>query len=91
MEYRQLPHGNESEKFSVIGLGMGIHECEDDDLERILRKAFGAGINFIDACCISQSFYRVLGKVIREMDIRDRVFLQVHFGAVYNTENEEYA
>lgn len=23
MEYRQLPHGSEKEKFSVLGLGMG--------------------------------------------------------------------
>ena len=23
MEYRQLPHGKENEKFSVIGLGLG--------------------------------------------------------------------
>ncbi|MBQ3621065.1 MAG: aldo/keto reductase [Methanosarcinaceae archaeon] len=91
MEYRQLPRGNSTERFSVIGLGMGVHDCSDEEIERILRKAFSAGINFIDACCIAQNFYGVLGKVIREMNIRDRVFLQVHFGAVYNTENAEYA
>ena len=40
MEYRQLPHGNENEKFSVIGLGLGgIGTTPVDEIEAIIRKA----------------------------------------------------
>ena len=40
MEYRLLPHGNENEKFSVLGLGMGgIGKTSPDEIEKIIRKA----------------------------------------------------
>ena len=49
MEYRQLPHGNENEKFSVIGLGLGgIGTTPVDEIEAIIRKAIDNGINFFD-------------------------------------------
>ena len=39
MEYRQLPHGNENEKFSVIGLGLGgIGTTPVDEIEAIIRR-----------------------------------------------------
>lgn len=51
MEYRQLPHGSEKEKFSVIGLGLGgIGETPTDEIETIIRKAVDHGINFFDMC-----------------------------------------
>ena len=52
MEYRQLPHGNENEKFSVIGLGLGgIGTTPVDEIEAIIRKAINNGINFFDMYC----------------------------------------
>ena len=43
MEYRQLPHGKENEKFSVIGLGLGgIGTTPADEIEAIIRKAIDA-------------------------------------------------
>ena len=40
MEYRQLPHGNKNEKFSVIGLGLGgIGTTPAEEIEAIIRKA----------------------------------------------------
>ena len=46
MEYRQLPNGNENEKFSVLGLGMGgIGKTPVDEIEAIIRKAINNGIN----------------------------------------------
>ena len=87
MEYRQLPHGTESEKFSVLGLGMGgIGKTPADEIEAIIRKAIANGINFFDLCAAG-SVYAPLGRAIK--DCRDRVFLQCHFGAVYD-ENGEY-
>ena len=86
MEYRQLPHGNENEKFSVLGLGMGgIGKTPPDEIEAIIRKAIENGINFFDLCTAGAS-YAPVGRAIR--DCRDKVFLQMHFGAVYDEDGE---
>ncbi len=87
MEYRQLPHGNEKERFGVLGLGMGgIQHTPADEIEAIIRKAIANGINFFDLCA-GGSVYEPFGRAIRGQ--REKVFLQVHFGAVYD-ENGEY-
>ncbi len=86
MEYRQLPHGNENEKFSVLGLGMGgIQHTPADEIEAIIKKAINNGINFFDLCA-GGSVYEPFGKAIKGK--RDKVFLQVHFGAVYDESGE---
>lgn len=87
MEYRKLPHGNENEKFSVLGLGMGgIQHTPQDEIEAIIKKAIDNGINFFDLCA-GGAVYEPFGKAIKGK--REKVFLQVHFGAVYD-ENGEY-
>ena len=87
MEYRQLPHGTEKEKFSVIGLGLGgIGTTPADEIEAIIRKALDHGINFLDMCTAGAT-YAPVGRAIA--GCREQVFLQVHFGAVYD-ENGEY-
>ena len=86
MEYRQLPHGNDTEKFSVLGLGFGgIGQTPPDEIEAITRKAIAHGINFFDMCTAGAT-YAPVGRAIA--DCRERVFLQVHFGAVYNEDGE---
>ena len=87
MEYRKLPRGGENERFSVLGLGMGgIGKTPADEIEAIIRKAIARGINFFDLCTAGAS-YAPIGRAIR--DCRKNVFLQIHFGAVYD-ENGEY-
>ncbi|MBQ3146984.1 MAG: aldo/keto reductase [Oscillospiraceae bacterium] len=87
MEYRQLPHGNANEKFSVLGLGLGgIGQTPPDEIEAIIRKAIAHGINFFDMCTAGAT-YAPFGRAIAGQ--RDSVFLQMHFGAVYD-ENGEY-
>ncbi len=87
MEYRQLPHGNEKEKFGVLGLGMGgIQHTPAAEIEAIIRKAIAHGINFFDLCA-GGAVYEPFGRAIQGQ--REKVFLQVHFGAVYD-ENGEY-
>ena len=87
MEYRQLPHGKENEKFSVIGLGLGgIGTTPVDEIEAIIRKAIDNGINFFDMCTAGAT-YAPVGRAIAGR--REQVFLQAHFGAVYD-ENVEY-
>ena len=87
MEYRQLPHGNEREKIGVLGLGFGgIGQTAPEEIEAIVRKALDHGINFFDMCTAGAT-YGPVGRAIRGR--REKVFLQVHFGAVYD-ENGEY-
>ena len=65
MEYRQLPHGNKNEKFSVLGLGMGgIGKTPADEIEAIIRKAIDNGINFFDLCTAGAS-YAPIGRAIK--------------------------
>ena len=43
MEYRKLPKGNENEKFSVIGLGMGgIQHTPPEEIEAIIKKVLSS-------------------------------------------------
>ena len=85
MEYRKLPHG--IERLGVLGLGMGgIHKCSDDEIEHILRTAIANGINFFDLCGGGKNVYRPFGKAIAGQ--RDKVYFQLHFGAVYNEKGE---
>ncbi len=87
MEYRQLPRGREQEKFSVLGLGMGgIQHTPAEEIEAIIRKAIDHGINFFDLCA-GGAVYAPFGRAIQGR--REQVFLQCHFGAVYD-ENGEY-
>ncbi len=87
MEYRQLPRGYENEKFSVLGLGMGgIGQTPPEEIEAIIRKAIDHGINFFDLCA-GGAVYEPFGRAIRGQ--REKVFIQCHFGAVYD-ENGEY-
>ncbi|MBE6696553.1 MAG: (4Fe-4S)-binding protein [Ruminococcaceae bacterium] len=87
MEYRQLPRGDETEKFSVIGIGLGgIGQTPPEEIEAIICKAIDNGINFFDMCTAGATF-APFGRAIAGR--RDKVFLQVHFGAVYD-ENGEY-
>ncbi len=89
MEYRKLPHGTEKERFSVLGLGLGgIQQSPEEEIERTIRHAIENGINFFDLCAGGKSVYAPFGHAIAGQ--RDKVFIQLHFGAVYN-EKGEYA
>ena len=86
MEYRKLPHGNEQEKFGVVGLGFGgIGQTPPEEIEAIVCKAIDHGINFFDMCTAGAT-YAPVGRAIKGR--RDKVFLQVHFGAVYDGNGE---
>lgn len=87
MEYRKLPHGEEY--IGVLGVGTGgIHKNSDEEIEKIIRTAIEHGVNFFDLCAGAENVYKPFGNAIR--DCRDKVYFQLHFGAVYN-EKGEYA
>ena len=51
MEYRRLPHGEEKERFSTLGLGLGgIQQAPAEEIESAVRLAVDNGINFFDLC-----------------------------------------
>ena len=85
MEYRKLIKGNEF--ISTLGLGAAsIGESEPDEIEEVYKKAIENGINFFDLCAGNFKVYEPFGKAIRGK--RDKVYFQLHFGAVYNNEGE---
>lgn len=86
MEYRRLPHGNEN--VSVLGLGFGgIQKAPDAEIEAVVHKAIANGINFFDLCAGAKNVYAPVGRALEGQ--RDKVYFQLHLGAVYN-ENGEY-
>jgi predicted aldo/keto reductase-like oxidoreductase len=77
MEYRKVPHGKE--ELSVIGLGLG--NIEADKTGETISYAVEHGINFFDLCCSTTDVFKEFGRSVNGK--RDRVFTQMHFGAVY--------
>lgn len=81
MEYRELPHGGE--KISVIGMGMGsIHESDVAEIERIVRTALDAGVNYFDFVPSRAMAFEGYARALRGQ--RERAMLQVHIGADYS-------
>lgn len=86
MEYRKLPRGIEN--IGTLGLGMGgIQNSSPEEIQAVIEKAIENGINFFDLCAGGKSVYEPFGKAIKGK--RDKIYFQLHFGAVYK-ENSEY-
>ena len=82
MEYRQLPHGNE--KISVIGLGTSsLGESSEKEIIATIQEAMENGINYIDLASGHAKTFEAIGKALQGQ--REKVYLQVHFGANYVT------
>ncbi|MCD8293673.1 MAG: aldo/keto reductase [Clostridia bacterium] len=82
MEYRKLPKGNE--EISVIGLGCGyIDEASEKEIVETVQAAYENGINYLDCAASSSKPYASYGTALQ--GIRDRMYLQIHFGANYET------
>ncbi len=82
MEYRKLPKG--TEEISVIGMGCGyIDESAEKEIEETVQLAYESGINYLDCVASSSKPYKPYGNALK--GIRDKMYLQVHFGADYET------
>ncbi len=82
MEYRRLPRGNE--KISVIGLGLSsLGASGEEETEKTVETAVERGVNYFDMASSDREPFYVYGRVLS--GIRDKVFYQIHFGALYNT------
>lgn len=82
MEYRTLPHGGE--RISVLGMGSSVIGAQPEaEIIATVRRAFDAGINYFDMAGGHAAIFGAYGKALE--GIRDKVFLQIHFGADYTT------
>ena len=82
MEYRILPHGGE--KVSIIGMGSSVIGARSEaEIIDTVRAAFENGINFFDMAGGHAAIFGAYGKALE--GIRDKVYLQVHFGADYTS------
>lgn len=87
IEYRQLPKGKE--RIFPLGLGTGcIQHCSDEEIEKVIDMALSHHMNFLDLCGGGENVYRPVGRALETR--RSEVYIQLHFGAVYN-ERGEYA
>lgn len=82
MEYRKLPKG--TEEISVIGLGCGyIHEASEKEITETIQTAYENGINCLDCAASSSKPFAAYGNALQ--GIRKEMYLQIHFGASYET------
>ena len=82
MEYRILPHGGE--KIGVIGMGSSVVGAQKEaDIIQTVRAAFDLGVNYFDMAGGHAAIFAAYGKALE--GIRDKVYLQIHFGADYTS------
>lgn len=82
MEYRILPRGGE--KISVIGMGSAVIGAKPEaEIIATVRGAVERGVNFFDMAGGHAAIFEAYGKALK--GLRDRVYLQIHFGANYTT------
>lgn len=82
MEYRKLPRGGE--QISVIGMGASVIGARPErEIIETVRSAIDHGVNFFDMAGGHASIFEAYGKALK--GLRDKVYLQIHFGANYTT------
>ncbi len=82
MEYRTLPHGGQP--ISIIGMGASvIGERPEEEIIATVRRAVELGVNFFDMAGGHAAIFPAYGKALN--DIRNKVYLQIHFGADYTS------
>ena len=82
MEYRKLPKGGEA--LSILGIGTGfIGAAGEEEMERTLHLALENGVNFLDLAAGDAAPFPAFGRALE--GVREKVYLQVHFGAEYTT------
>lgn len=82
MEYRVLPRGGE--KISILGMGASVIGAKpEEEIIQTVRTAVENGINLFDMAGGHAAIFSAYGKALA--GIRDRVYLQVHFGTNYTT------
>lgn len=82
MEYRVMPRSGD--RVSIIGMGASvIGERPEEEIIATVRAAVAHGINYFDMAGGHAEIFPAYGKALE--GIRDRVYLQIHFGADYTS------
>lgn len=82
MEYRKLPRSGE--KISILGLGTSsVGMACESEIEETVTLALEKGVNYFDMASAEAKPFAAFGRAIAGS--RDQVYLQVHFGANYET------
>ena len=86
MNKRKLPHGEEL--INPLGIGTAsLYQAEAAEIKATFDLAIDQGINFIDLASGGSAVFKPLGEAMKGR--RDKVYLQLHLGAVYD-EGGEY-
>ena len=82
MQYRKLPRGEE--QISILGLGTSsIGKAGEKEIEATAALALERGVNFFDLASADAAPFAPFGRAMAGG--RQRVYLQVHFGADYRS------
>lgn len=82
MKYRVLPHGGE--KIGIIGMGSSVIGAQpEEEIIATVRAAYESGVNYFDMAGGHAAIFDAYGKALE--GIRDKVYLQIHFGADYTS------
>ena len=82
MDYRV--NRRTGDKISVLGLGSSsIHEAGETEGIEMLRLAYEQGVNYFDLATAESVNFTTFGRAFA--GVRDKVFYQIHFGAVYGS------
>lgn len=82
MKYRVLPHGGE--KVGIIGMGSSVIGAQpEEEIIATVRAAYESGVNYFDMAGGHAAIFDAYGKALE--GIRDKVYLQIHFGADYTS------
>ncbi len=80
MEYRKIPHGDDT--FSTIGIGAGSLELASaEEVENIIRYAMEQGVNFMDTIMNRDTAAEPIARALK--GVRSQMKMQIHFGAYY--------
>lgn len=82
MKYRVLPHGGES--ISILGVGASsIQASTEREIRETIAWAVENGINYFDLASAEAEPFEAYGQALE--GIREKVYLQIHFGADYTS------
>lgn len=82
MIYRKFPKGNQ--KIGIIGMGSAVIGARpEEEIISTVRCALEHGVNLFDMAGGHATIFEAYGKALK--DIRDKVYLQIHFGADYTS------
>ena len=84
MEYRRSVRSGLD--IGVIGMGASsVGQSSRKDIQRIVEYALGRGVNYFDLAAGDSAPFAAYGDALAATGMRDKVYFQLHFGALYDS------